>query len=232
MTSRKGDHIDLKSEMAQNVTWRFQVSTVMGLRNPTICCLLNLQSMHFPGFYILHINMTTIDSTTAGYFVQATNEHEADYETTPDEYDNVMVALNKNSVFDLSQETTHRKPTRKYKCDKSNSQKKSNCIKKYISKYIQCKPPWYSEEESELTSPCMGSTKLKEYQNVTLELSTNKTFRNTETNCYQDNCKQSFWKMKSTAQLTINAESITVASFKVQNYVSVIFRISKKSLKN
>ena len=225
MTSRKGEQIDLKN--AQNVTWRFQVSTVMGLRNPTICCLLNLQNLHFPGFYILHINLTTIDSTTAGYFVQATKEHEANYETTPEEFDSVMVALNKNSVFDLSQEITGRKNSKKYKCDESNSQRKSNCIKKFVSKYIQCKPPWYSEEESELTNHCMGSTKLKEYQNVTLELSTNKTFRDTETDCYQDNCKQSLWKMKNTAELTTNAENVTIATFKVKNHVSEIFFILK-----
>ena len=57
--------------------------------------------------------MTTIDSTVAGYFVQATKEHEANYETTPEEFDSVMVALNKNSVFDLSQEITGRKNTKK-----------------------------------------------------------------------------------------------------------------------
>ena len=223
MTSRKGEQIDLKN--AQNVTWRFQVSTVMGLRNPTICCLLNLQNLHFPGFYILHINMTTIDSTTAGYFVQATKEHEANYETTPEEFDSIMLALNKNSVFDLSQEITGRKNSKKYKCDESNSQRKSNCIKKFVSKYIQCTPPWYSEEESELTNHCMGSIKLEEYQNVTLELSTNKTFRDTETDCYQDNCKQSLWKLKSTAELTTNAENVTIATFKVKNHVSEIFEI-------
>ena len=83
-----------------------------------------------------------------------------------------------------------------YKCDKSNSHRKSICIKKYISKYIQCKPPWYSEkEETDITKPCMDSTKLEEYKNVTFELSTNKTLRY-ETDCYKDNCKQALWKMK------------------------------------
>ena len=68
--------------------------------------------------------------------------------------------------------------------------------------------------------------RLKEYQNITLELSTNKTLRDTETDCYQDNCsKQSLWKLKSTAELTTNAENVTIATFKVKNHVSYIFGI-------
>ena len=223
MTNRKGDQIDLKDEnvIDQNETWRFQVSAVMGLRNPTICLLLNLQNIDFPNYYILHVNITTMNSSSVGYFVEATKKHEENYETTPDEYDNVMIPIHKNSVFDLSQEITTRKNTKKYKCDKSNSHKKSNCIKKDIAKYIQCKPPWYSEDESEVTNVCIGLTKLEEYQNVTFELSANKTFRHHQTDCYQDNCKQSLWKMKNTAQLPTNADNVTMATFKVQNYVSV-----------
>ena len=107
-----------------------------------------------------------------------------------------------------------------YKCDKSNSHRKSICIKKYISKYIQCKPPWYSEkEESDITKPCMDSTKLEEYKNVTFELSTNKTLRY-ETDCYQDNCKQALWKMKKMVELPTNAENVTIVTLKVQTYVS------------
>ena len=119
-----------------------------------------------------------------------------------------------------------------YKCDKSNSHRKSICIKKYISKYIQCKPPWYSEkEETDITKPCMDSTKLEEYKNVTFELSTNKTLRY-ETDCYQDNCKQALWKMKKMVELPSNADNVTKVTLKVQTYVSFSSMLSSLQVSN
>ena len=98
MTNRKGDQINLKNEIVfdQNETWRFQVTAVNWLRVPTTCLLLNLQNINLPYFSNLNINMRTIDSTSLGYLVHATDQYEAKYETTPNEHeyehDHVMVS--------------------------------------------------------------------------------------------------------------------------------------------
>ena len=84
----------------QNETWRLQVTAVMGgLRVPITCLLLNLQNINLPNlpdFPTLHINMRTRDSTSLGYLVQAIDQYEAKYETTPNEHeyehDHVMVS--------------------------------------------------------------------------------------------------------------------------------------------
>ena len=99
MTNRKGDQINLKNEIVfdQNETWRFQVTAVNWLRVPTTCLLLNLQNINLPDFSNLNINMRTIDSTSLGYLVHATDQYEAKYKTTPNEHeyehDHVMVSL-------------------------------------------------------------------------------------------------------------------------------------------
>ena len=225
MQSRKGEKIDLKngSLIDQNETWRFQVTTVIGLRISTVCLLLNLQNIYLPDFPTLRITMKTRDSTSRGYFVQATEEHEAKYEITPNEHENdhdhVVVPIHKSSVFVLSQEMTKRKVTRKYKCDPSNSQRRSNCIKKYIANYLQCKPPWYVESDI-IAKPCVDTKKLEEYKNVTFDLSTNKTFRLIETDCYQANCKQFLWKLNKMVEYPIKTENVTEVIIKIQNYVS------------
>ena len=230
MQSRKGEKIDLKNEIFidQNETWRFQVTTVIGLHIPVVCLLLNLQEIKLPDFPTLQIKMKTIDRTSLGFFLHATEPHEAKYETTPNEHeyynDHAVIPLHKSSVLVLSQEVTTRKVTERYKCDQSNSHRKSNCIKKYIANYIQCKPPWYSEkDESDMTQPCVDSTKLEEYKNVSFELSTNKTFRFNETDCYKANCKQLLWKMNKMVELPTNAENVTIVTIRVENYVSTYY---------
>ena len=230
MQSRKGEIIDLKNEAVfdQNKTWRFQITTVIGLRIPIVCLLLNLQSINLPDFPILHIKMKTIDRTSLGFFVHATELHEAKYETTPNEHefenDHAVVPIHKSSVFVLSQEIIGRVVTKRYtsgyKCDQSNSHRKSSCIKKYIANYIQCKPPWYTKAESDVTQLCVDSTKLEEYKNITFELSTNETFRFNETDCYLANCRQTLWKMNKMVELPTNADNITIVTIKVENYVS------------
>ena len=59
MQSRKGEKIDLKNEIFidQNETWRFQVTTVIGLHIPVVCLLLNLQEIKLPDFPTLQIKI-------------------------------------------------------------------------------------------------------------------------------------------------------------------------------
>ena len=77
------------SSIDQSDVWDFQVSTVMGLPNPTICLLLDmsLTSLNLTAYENFFLNITTREKPLAGYgyFVEATERYDVNYETRPTE---------------------------------------------------------------------------------------------------------------------------------------------------
>ena len=107
--------------------------------------------------------------------------------------------------------------TRWHSCDTTNGKKKSTCIKRFISNYIGCNPPWYHPEVKEKLDLCEGT--LQEYIDIAWTLKNNATFR-AETGCYKENCQQSTWKAKEEVELathTYNVTIVTVRPISVSN---------------
>ena len=77
------------SSIHQSDVWDFQVSAVMGSQNPTICLLLDLSltSLNLTGYENFVLNITTRENTLEGYgyFVEATERYDVNYETRPTE---------------------------------------------------------------------------------------------------------------------------------------------------
>ena len=89
--SPDGDSKCLKdmSSIDQSDIWDFQVSAVMGPQNPTVCLLLDLSltSLNLTGYENFFLNITTRENTLKGYgyFVEATERYDVNYETRPTE---------------------------------------------------------------------------------------------------------------------------------------------------
>ena len=129
--------------------------------------------------------------------------------------------MHKNKLIEITREKTTRLNTRSYSCDTTNSRKKSTCIKRFISNYIGCNPPWYTDEVKEDLETCKGS--LQSYKDIAWALKTNVSFRS-GTECYDENCRQCRWQVKEKTVYesngnvtTITARSTPVSISKITN---------------
>ena len=96
-----------------------------------------------------------------------------------------------------------------------NRQRRSFCIKTFISKQLGCKPPWYDTGISNL-DPCNGTKSLEDYKQIVKRIYLDKALVKA---CYIENCQQYNWQSETMATVQPQIDNVTSIKFSVRKRV-------------